>query len=248
MDLIQLNQSISGAVQSSIKTAGSCNVCDIKIPVVSGKSAYEVAIEYGYVGSESAWIASLKVKGDKGDIGQQGIQGIQGIAGNDVEAKKAIQDLSTEIQNLRDMMAQSKLPVGGVFTTTVNYNSGSEVKATLGYGTWARYAQGKILAGYSLLASDIPEYKTMGNAFGENSHTLTVAEMPKHNHGSNMRFEAGEAILVDAELATKVDSGDMLDHMNEDTTASTNTTYSGNNQPHNNLQPSIVVGYWLRTQ
>lgn len=248
MDLIQLNQSISDAIHSSIKTAGSCTVCDIKIPVVSGKSAYEVAIEYGYVGSESAWLASLKVKGDKGDIGQQGIQGIQGITGNDVEAKKAIQDLSTEIQNLRDMIAQSKLPVGGVFTTTVNYNSGSEVKATLGYGTWVRYAEGRTLVGISTTTGGINEYKTMGNEFGENSHTLTVAEMPKHNHGSNMRFEAGEAILVDAELATKVDSGDMLDHMNEGTTASTNTTYTGNNQPHSNLQPSSVVGYWLRTQ
>lgn len=245
MDLKQLNQAIADAIQSSINTAGSCTVCDIEIPVVSGKSAYEVAIEYGYVGSETAWLASLKVKGDKGDIGQQGIQG---IAGNDVEAKKEIQDLITDIQNLRDMIAQSKLPVGGVFTTAVNYNSSSEVKATLGYGTWVRYAAGRTLVGINTTTNGIPEYKTMGNEFGENSHTLTVAEMPKHNHGSNMRFEAGEAILVDAELATKVDSGDMLDHMNGDTTASTNTTYTGNNQPHNNLQPSIVVGYWLRTQ
>lgn len=138
------------------------------------------------------------------------------------------------------------IPVHGILATTKHYQSGDEVTADLRYGKWARYAQGKILAGYSLLASDIPEYKTMGNEFGENSHTLTVAEMPKHNHGSNMRFEAGEAILVDAELATKVDSGDMLDHMNEDTTASTNTTYSGNNQPHNNLQPAVVVAFWVR--
>jgi len=41
-----------------------------------GKSAYEVAVENGYVGSASDWLASLK-----GDVGEQGVQGIQGVKG-----------------------------------------------------------------------------------------------------------------------------------------------------------------------
>lgn len=164
---------------------------------------------------------------------------------NKKEMDAWLQSINDELTAIRNRPFEG-IPVHGILATTKHYQSGDEVTADLRYGKWARYAQGKILAGYSLLASDIPEYKTMGNEFGENSHTLTVAEMPKHNHGSNMRFEAGEAILVDAELATKVDSGDMLDHMNEDTTASTNTTYSGNNQPHNNLQPAVVVAFWVR--
>ena len=45
-----------------------------------GKSAYDVAVENGYSGTESQWIASLK--GDKGDQGVQGIQGIQGVQGS----------------------------------------------------------------------------------------------------------------------------------------------------------------------
>ena len=45
-----------------------------------GKSAYELAIEKGFVGTEAAWIASLK--GDKGDTGAQGNQGIQGVRGD----------------------------------------------------------------------------------------------------------------------------------------------------------------------
>ena len=44
-----------------------------------GKSAYQIAVDNGYAGTESDWIASLK--GDKGDTGAQGPQGIQGVQG-----------------------------------------------------------------------------------------------------------------------------------------------------------------------
>ena len=44
-----------------------------------GKSAYQIAVDNGYVGNESTWVASLK--GDKGDTGAQGPKGIQGERG-----------------------------------------------------------------------------------------------------------------------------------------------------------------------
>lgn len=54
----------------------------------AGKSAYEEAVDAGFVGDEAAWLASLVGaqgpkgdKGDTGDTGPQGIQGIQGIQG-----------------------------------------------------------------------------------------------------------------------------------------------------------------------
>ena len=37
------------------------------VKVVDGKSAYEIAVENGFVGSETDWLASLK--GEKGDTG-----------------------------------------------------------------------------------------------------------------------------------------------------------------------------------
>lgn len=49
-----------------------------------GLSAYEIAVQNGFVGDETAWLASLKgVKGDPGGQGIQGIQGIRGLPGND---------------------------------------------------------------------------------------------------------------------------------------------------------------------
>lgn len=47
-----------------------------------GQSAYALAVQLGYTGSESAWIASLKgAKGDKGDTGAQGPRGATGATG-----------------------------------------------------------------------------------------------------------------------------------------------------------------------
>lgn len=46
---------------------------------VDGKSAYQVAVANGYVGTEAAWLLSLK--GATGAQGPQGIQGIQGAKG-----------------------------------------------------------------------------------------------------------------------------------------------------------------------
>lgn len=50
-----------------------------------GYSAYEIAVQEGYVGTKTEWLASLRgdtgEKGEKGDRGEQGIQGIQGEQG-----------------------------------------------------------------------------------------------------------------------------------------------------------------------
>lgn len=43
---------------------------------IQGKSAYDIAVENGFNGSESEWVSSLK--GDKGDQGQKGDQGLIG--------------------------------------------------------------------------------------------------------------------------------------------------------------------------
>jgi hypothetical protein len=60
-----------------------------------GKSAYEIAVENGFVGDETAWLLSLKgidgspgadgvagQKGDKGDTGDEGPQGPPGMSGD----------------------------------------------------------------------------------------------------------------------------------------------------------------------
>lgn len=73
----------------------------------NGKSAYEIAVDNGFEGSETEWLESLKGetgatgekgekgdKGDKGDKGSQGIQGVQGVQG--LQGEQGIQGLQGE--------------------------------------------------------------------------------------------------------------------------------------------------------
>ena len=53
---------------------------------IKGKSAYEIAVDDGYVGTEEEWLASLQgedgEKGDKGDKGDPGEKGEKGDKGD----------------------------------------------------------------------------------------------------------------------------------------------------------------------
>ena len=60
-----------------------------------GASAYEIAVENGYTGTEAEWLTSLKgqkgergEKGEKGDPGEQGLQGVPGEKGDPGEPGK----------------------------------------------------------------------------------------------------------------------------------------------------------------
>ena len=46
-------------------------------------------------------------------------------------------------------------------------------------GAWSRFGEGKTLVGLDISQN---EFKTIGKTGGEKSHTLTVSEMPTHNH------------------------------------------------------------------
>lgn len=53
---------------------------------IDGKSAYELAVEKGFIGDIDTWLKSLKgeqgIQGEKGERGEQGLQGIQGLKGD----------------------------------------------------------------------------------------------------------------------------------------------------------------------
>lgn len=50
---------------------------------VDGKSAYDIAVANGFVGTEEEWLASLH--GEKGEKGEKGVQGVPGKDGADAE-------------------------------------------------------------------------------------------------------------------------------------------------------------------
>ncbi len=75
----------------------------------NGKSAYEIAVENGYTGTEAEWLSSLK--GEKGDAGEQGIQGIQGEKGDTGE--QGLQGIQGEKGEKGDTGAAGKDGING---------------------------------------------------------------------------------------------------------------------------------------
>jgi phage-related tail fiber protein len=145
---------------------------------------------------------------------------------NDKDIKE-LQDWIKILFNLKP------IKVGDIYTTTIDHADAAAVALHHGYGDWERYAEGRTLVGLSTSADDPDDYKTIGNEFGENTHTLTTEQMPSHNH--------------DFVLAASTSSGAYPESDGTPGGRKGKTENSGGDQPHNNIQPSKVVAHWLRT-
>ena len=83
-----------------------------------GKSAYQIAVEQGYQGSESDWLSSLKGnKCEKGDPGNRGLQGVPGEKGEKGDAGVAGKDGFSPIANV--------VKDGSVITITITDKNGT---------------------------------------------------------------------------------------------------------------------------
>lgn len=81
------------------------------------------------------------------------------------------------------------------------------------------------------------ETHNVGDFGGESEHTLTVEEMPIHNHGMN--FSTSTGTYASSPLG---DGGKEWGY-------STNTiSNTGGSQPHNNMPPYKVVYIWERIE
>lgn len=120
------------------------------ISAVDAKSAYVIALEHGFIGSEDEWLASLKgAKGEKGEQGLQGIQGEKGQNGKDgtngtngidgVDGKDGIGITNAEINNSGEL--------------TLTYSNGTSVNLGKVVGT-----DGKDGADLSNEVEDIKAY------------------------------------------------------------------------------------------
>lgn len=97
--------------------------------------------------------------------------------------------------------------------------------------------KGRTIVG--LDASDT-DFNTIGKTLGEKTHTLTVAEMPEHNH--KMPIDS----FVNSDSQTNVKSGG---HVSDETQGQNyGTTSAGGSQPHNNIQPSFVATYIIKAK
>lgn len=122
------------------------------------------------------------------------------------------------------------VPVGGVFEwdgtgipNAPDLSTPEKVAAFYGYGTWERYGVDRVTIGAG------GEYAA-GSTGGEKEHTLTIEEMPNHNHSVMSTYgQSTSQTFYPLQMLTK--SGEFAD-MNA-------IFHSGGSQPHNNMQPYI---------
>ena len=77
---------------------------------------------------------------------------------------------------------------------------------------------------------------TLGQVGGEESHTLTVAEMPNHTHMIYVTFGSNIGVGIDGPIV----SVPKWDERN------TTTVGAGGGNSHNNMPPYYVVNIWKR--
>jgi len=77
----------------------------------------------------------------------------------------------------------------------------------------------------------------LGETGGAETHILTDAQMPSHNHGVTLRGGSEGNLSGIGQVSTANDWS---------STASTNTSPAGSDNAHNNVQPTIILYYIIK--
>lgn len=122
------------------------------------------------------------------------------------------------------LTAQGAYPVGSIYLSVTEVDPSS-----LFGGTWER------IGGRFLLGADLTY--AAGSTGGEAAHTLTVDEMPKHNHDVDNFNASGNATpFMTVQAQDKRGFG-----------GNVQTMYAGGGKAHNNMPPYLTVYMWKRT-
>ena len=214
--------------------------------LVPAPKAYEFGNSYG-LGSDGTWR----------DFGQTFVS--QSFAEGEYATNEALKNAIEELKKYVDKQSpggvtlDSVYPIGSVYISANDSNP----NAIIG-GTWEEFAIGRTLIGYN---PDDDDLKTIGMTGGEKTHTLTVEEMPLHNHsastggagkhthtvGYRKRQDAyGKGTMDAMHWNTGTDStiatSEVANHSHTVTVES-----AGSGMAHNNMPPYITVRMWKRT-
>lgn len=172
---------------------------------------------------------------------------------------KEVNALRGEINTLRN---ERQYSIGDIYVTTTHHASAAAVATALGYGTWARYGEGRALIGFSPngFASGKTDNKyyynastaIFGSSFGTFQQWMSLDQMPAHNHSTapynrfvsrssdtgNTSTDGSDWRKMDSEIGVAGISNAQWSQATEKT--------AGGSKPQDNAQPSVVIGVWRR--
>ena len=173
------------------------------------------------------------------------------VNSNNSSLNSQISEINNSIQTKTTL--NEVYPIGSIYITATE-DTVAKVQTKFG-GTWVAYGTGKTLVGVDTSQT---EFNTVEKTGGEKTHTLTVAEMPSHNHKIINDTYLNDSVverdyfqiwnggnsytgsdLNGYKVATGYGNGTMLYRIHINST--------GGSQPHNNLQPYITVYMYKRT-
>lgn len=124
-------------------------------------------------------------------------------------------------------------PVGSIYMSVIDISP-----EELFGGTWERIKDTFLLAAGDTYAG--------GEVGGEATHTLTEAEMPKHNHA--VRIDGNEYYAKSTNsLDTENGNTRGLYMVGESDSGVLSTVEEGGGDSHNNMPPYLAVYVWKRT-
>jgi len=136
--------------------------------------------------------------------------------------KIEIKELLEKLETYDNILSQA-YPIGSIYMSVNETNP-----STLFGGTWEKI-EDRFLLGAST------KYQA-GTTGGEETHTLTIDEMPTHNHETHSFYTYTNS-GINGSLANL--NGGYLIYVS-------GTFYQGGSQPHNNMPPYLSVYMWKR--
>ena len=143
---------------------------------------------------------------------------------------------TVDMDSIKTQVMQAIYPVGSII---INENP-TNPATTFGFGTWER------IQGRFLFAAD--DARPAGNTGGEETHTLTIEEIPFHKHTPlTVHTVANWTSVSPGDMYGSLARGPVKQGSDEWKDDQTRITGVGNNQPHNNMPPYLSVYCWKRT-
>ncbi len=156
----------------------------------------------------------------------------------DCDGNLTVNSITTKVQDetSSSINFDKIYPVGSIYLSVNSTNP-----STLFGGSWEAFAAGKTLVGVDVNQEEFNEVQKTG---GEKKHTLTLAEIPSHQH--TMKFSGNWLNGVKGDQSRAAYDVGIGNWGVTVQYSEGEGNYAGGGESHNNLQPYITIYMWKR--